>query len=1395
MVSSQGGCVKRTTWSRHPHRRLVRFTHPAWTILLAGIWLFSLTATGSAADWPAYRHDNHRSGATPESIAAESLGELWAYRSSAQPQPAWAGPAKWDAYHEVRGLRSMRDYDAAFHLVSVGDLVLFGSSGDDSVRALDAASGEVRWCFTTDAPIRMAPAIADGRVYFGSDDGFAYCLDLPSGSLIWKRSPSFSKTGPERRILNDGRLISPWPCRTGVLVDGGTAYFSAGMLPWRDSFFSAVDALTGQPEGSGRYENRLPRLTMEGPLLASESTIFVAQGRVPPLMLNRKTGRPAGSLKGGGGSFVLLTDDDNLLHGPGNKTGWITQSSTKTRQTLATFNGANAMVVSGSTAYILTDDRLFAIDRPTKRMLWETACECPYELILAGKTLFAGGRDRVTAFDTTNGTALWHGDVIGRAYSLAVAGGRLLASTDEGAVHCFTADGTPKKAVPAAKVEGPAPSNERPQLPVPRFDDDALLGRWVFQGEGVQGSIAKDQAGRLNGSILGKATLEQFGDVEGLLLDGQDDSVLLTDDHRKARLPQQQITAEAWVRVDKPLKWGGIVGCVQDNGSYERGWILGYTDNRFTFAVAAKDGPGRLTYLKSDTDFQPGRGYHLVGTYDGAEMRLYVDGRLAASSTEQRGPIDYPPQAFYEIGAYHDKDEYFHLSGLIHEVRVYGRAISADEAAEHHRTKKLDWPPIAEPAEGIKLAMGPYLEFTDPRSAIVIWHTERPSPTILDYGSGADSRRIEDTTLKQEHQVTLNDLRKNTVYQYTINQVIDGKQTSTKPFECDTFFNYTRPAITDTATRPGQSGFPIEREPFLWTTSIAKTVAFQKRRTNGIALVAGCGNGQACYHWAQGWKHRVIGVDTNAKKVAALRREFLDAGIYGNWITVHHVDSYDRLPTVGSFADALICEGLESPPSRPVMPEDEIRRLCHPGIGFAFLRTSDSDGSALPNLHEVNNRPPEGDGVWTHQYGLADNSTYGGESLGGARSTDDLEVQWIGRPGPRMLADRQGRKPSPLALGHNLFVQGLHRIIAIDVHNGTIHWSLEIPVMERFNIPHDCSNWCAGTDIRGTDGLYVAINEKCWQIDAESGAVVDTTDVVPGERAGWSCDWGYVAMPKPGHLLGSAVKAGTSWTSFWGGEAWYDAKSGETTYKICSENLFSLNPGGRVRWTYTGGLIINSTIAATETHAYFVECRNQKVIASESRRVGMPELWQDQFLVALDLETGKKVWERPIDTVDGTIVFYLAAGDGKLVMVASNKKYHVYAYNAADGADAWNVDFDWAGKDHGGHISTPAIVGGKVIVRPRVIDLETGQLSDKLMPHHKCGTHVVTDNAVIYRLLNLSMWDIESGTPSGWNRLRSSCWISTIPACGMLLSPEGGGGCSCGSWLETSVGFVPKSER
>ena len=148
--------------------------------------------------------------------------------------------------------------------------------------------------------------------------------------------------------------------------------------------------------------------------------------------------------------------------------------------------------------------------------------------------------------------------------------------------------------------------------------------------------------------------------------------------------------------------------------------------------------------------------------------------------------------------------------------------------------------------------------------------------------------------------------------------------------------------------------------------------------------------------------------------------------------------------------------------------------------------------------------------------------------------------------------------------------------------------------------------------------------------------------------------------------------------------------------------------------------------------------------------------------------------------------------DDRLVLVSSNTKYHVYGFSAKDGKQLWNVSFDWKSDNHGRHMSRPAIVGGKVYVRPRVIDLATGKLDKIIMPDGGCGTYALTAHTAIFRNKNITLWDYANEKSSAWNRLRPGCWLSTIPAGGMILSPEAGGGCSCGSWLETSIGFIPK---
>lgn len=292
-------------------------------------------------------------------------------------------------------------------------------------------------------------------------------------------------------------------------------------------------------------------------------------------------------------------------------------------------------------------------------------------------------------------------------------------------------------------------------------------------------------------------------------------------------------------------------------------------------------------------------------------------------------------------------------------------------------------------------------------------------------------------------------------------------------------------------------------------------------------------------------------------------------------------------------------------------------------------------------------------------------------------------------------------------------------------------------------------------------------------------------------------DWGYVATQN-GRLFGSSVQAGTSWTNYWGGSdaGWYDARSGAVTFPICSDRLFCNEAAsGALAWEYRRGLVLNSTITISDDTVYFVESRNRDIMAADARRVGDPKMWKDLHLVAIDAESGSPRWEQKLDPMSQQVVFCLAHAADQLTLVSSaNTAYTVTSFRDTDGTPRWTQTAAWPeGKgDHGKAMSRPAIVGDRIFVRPAVLALQDGAVLPESMPGGGCGTYACTASSLFFRSGTVTMWDPDNGQQSTWSRLRPDCWLSTIPAGGMLLSPEGGGGCSCGSWLETSIGFMPK---
>jgi len=272
---------------------------PVLVAVFACVLLASLNSP--AADWPQFRYDTGRTAASPESLPAD-LHLQW-LRTLPCPRPAFPG--------EIR-LR----YDATYEPVVAGKTMFVPSMVADVVTAYDTDDGRVRWQFFAEGPVRFAPAVHDGKVYFVSDDGYLYCVGANDGKLLWKfRGAPEGK--PDRKIMGNGRLVSLFPARGGPLVAGGVVYFAAGIWSGEGVFVHALDANTGRPIWSNTDSHHIEMANMDhgisyfagispqGYLAIVDGKLVVPCGAQLPAVFDLKTGKLGTYTMGWGGRVGL----------------------------------------------------------------------------------------------------------------------------------------------------------------------------------------------------------------------------------------------------------------------------------------------------------------------------------------------------------------------------------------------------------------------------------------------------------------------------------------------------------------------------------------------------------------------------------------------------------------------------------------------------------------------------------------------------------------------------------------------------------------------------------------------------------------------------------------------------------------------------------------------------------------------------------------------------------------------------------------------------------------------------------------------------------------------------------------------------------------------------------
>jgi len=220
--------------------------------------------------------------------------------------------------------------------------------------------------------------------------------------------------------------------------------------------------------------------------------------------------------------------------------------------------------------------------------------------------------------------------------------------------------------VPATEQSGVTYLTKTVHLP-----DPGLVGLWRFKGDANDSS-----ENGLNGTLSPSgASFVVDGFEQALNVDGTG-WVQVTD---SVLLEPFEITVEAWVKkfgspggakyiVSKylPNKYGSYSSYGLYTGSGGIRFYIGYTSSWIGSPQASAEAVWN------------GEWHHVAGTFDGVNIKLYLDGVQVDGATSTIQDIYYFGTGNLYIGAY-TNDSYLAFSGTIDEVRIWSSALAGTQ--------------------------------------------------------------------------------------------------------------------------------------------------------------------------------------------------------------------------------------------------------------------------------------------------------------------------------------------------------------------------------------------------------------------------------------------------------------------------------------------------------------------------------------------------------------------------------------------------------------------------------------------------------------------------------------------------------------------------------------------
>jgi outer membrane protein assembly factor BamB len=283
--------------------------------------------------------------------------------------------------------------------LAVADGILYAGTAENTVYALDAATGKQVWRSATTTMDNSQLVVAAGAVVVADPgNGGFVALHAATGQQLWDK-PTGTNDGVLGLVADGDRVFGGWGANAGGIEGGVTALGAAsGVVLWTTSFTK------GQP--------------INGGLAAADGTVYAATGNGELFAYEASSGNVRWHISGKG----------------------------------VMFGGNASPLASGGVVYIASSNKpptMYAVSATTGKELWQHSLgieDDPSWLAVANGVLYFGDSNNdgqntgyLAAWKTASGKQLWKAPVTGGAFPVATAGGVVYTGSNFGVLDAWQA--------------------------------------------------------------------------------------------------------------------------------------------------------------------------------------------------------------------------------------------------------------------------------------------------------------------------------------------------------------------------------------------------------------------------------------------------------------------------------------------------------------------------------------------------------------------------------------------------------------------------------------------------------------------------------------------------------------------------------------------------------------------------------------------------------------------------------------------------------------------------------------------------------------------------------------------------------------------------------------------